>query len=153
VSPAADAGRFGEFGGVYVPETLLTPVLDLAAAYEDARRDPSFQALLESELRDFAGRPTPLLPVPSFARASGLARVLLKREDLLHTGAHKINNAIGQALLARRAGKTRVVAETGATGFIVDAIQVGGTLGIARYVDELNEHTPFKVSLQSKEEP
>ena len=114
MSPVEGAGRFGEFGGIYVPETLLTPVLDLATAYDAARSDPSFRAQLEAELRDFAGRPTPLLPVPSFARACGLTRVLLKREDLLHTGAHKINNAIGQALLARRMGKTRVVAETGA---------------------------------------
>jgi tryptophan synthase beta chain len=107
-------GRFGEFGGTYVPETLLGPVLALAEAYEVARRDPAFQAELESEWRDFAGRPTPLEPAPRFAARAGLARVYLKREDLLHTGAHKINNAIGQALLARRMGKTRLVAETGA---------------------------------------
>jgi tryptophan synthase beta chain len=107
-------GRFGEFGGTYVPETLMTPVLELAAAYESARVDPTFAADLERQLRDFAGRPTPLQPSPRFAEASGLARVYLKREDLLHTGAHKINNAIGQALLARRMGKSRVIAETGA---------------------------------------
>jgi tryptophan synthase beta chain len=113
-SPPARAGRFGEYGGIYVPETLLTPVLELAAAYDAARHDPEFQSLLEAELRDFAGRPTPLLRVDRFAASSGLSRVYLKREDLLHTGAHKINNAIGQALLARRMGKTRVIAETGA---------------------------------------
>ena len=107
-------GRFGEFGGAYVPETLMTPVLELTAAYEQARTDPRFAAELDRELREFAGRPTPLLRVPRFARAAGLSRVYLKREDLLHTGAHKINNAIGQALLARRMGKTRVIAETGA---------------------------------------
>jgi tryptophan synthase beta chain len=108
-------GRFGDFGGIYVPETLLTPVLELAAAYDEARRDPAFAAELDRELRDFAGRPTPLTRVPRFAAACGLGgRIYLKREDLLHTGAHKINNAIGQALLARRMGKTRIIAETGA---------------------------------------
>ena len=111
---APTPGRFGEFGGIYVPETLLTPVLDLAVAYDEARRDPSFAADLDRELREFAGRPTPLLLASRFAEAAGLARVYLKREDLLHTGAHKINNAIGQALLARRMGKSRVIAETGA---------------------------------------
>ena len=107
-------GRFGDFGGIYVPETLLTPVRELAAAYEDARSDSRFRALLDHELEAFAGRPTPLLRADRFAEACGLTRVYLKREDLLHTGAHKINNAVGQALLARRMGKTRVIAETGA---------------------------------------
>jgi len=111
---AAREGRFGAFGGIYVPETLLTPVLELAAAYDEARRDPAFAADLERELREFAGRPTPLTLALRFAAECRLERVYLKREDLLHTGAHKINNAIGQALLARRMGKTRVVAETGA---------------------------------------
>ena len=107
------AGRFGEYGGSYVPETLLGPVLELAAAYNAARKDPAFAALVETEGRDFAGRPTPLLPAPRLGAAAKLSRVYLKREDLLHTGAHKINNAIGQALLAKRMGKTRLVAETG----------------------------------------
>jgi tryptophan synthase beta chain len=111
---AAREGRFGAFGGIYVPETLLTPVLELAAAYDEARRDPTFAAELERELREFAGRPTPLTRARRFATECRLENVYLKREDLLHTGAHKINNAIGQALLARRMGKTRVVAETGA---------------------------------------
>jgi len=111
---SARPGRFGEYGGSYVPETLLGPVLELAAAYDAARSDPSFAALVEGEWRDFAGRPTPLLPAPRLASAAKLSRVYLKREDLLHTGAHKINNAIGQALLAKRMGKTRLVAETGA---------------------------------------
>ncbi|HET9250779.1 MAG TPA: tryptophan synthase subunit beta [Candidatus Eisenbacteria bacterium] len=111
---SAAPGRFGEYGGIYVPETLLTPVLELAAAYEDARGDEGFRSLLDRELSTFAGRPTPLLRAGRFAEACGLARVYLKREDLLHTGAHKINNAVGQALLARRMGKTRVIAETGA---------------------------------------
>jgi tryptophan synthase beta chain len=117
VTPAeasARPGRFGDFGGIYVPETLLTPVRELAAAYEDARADVRFRAILDRELETFAGRPTPLLRADRFAEACGLTRVYLKREDLLHTGAHKINNAVGQALLARRMGKTRVIAETGA---------------------------------------
>jgi len=109
-----ETGRFGEFGGVYVPEILFTPVLELARAYEEARADPAFQAELTRELRSFAGRPTPLTHAPRLGNTLGLARVYLKREDLLHTGAHKINNALGQALLARRMGKTRIVAETGA---------------------------------------
>lgn len=107
-------GRFGAFGGVYVPEILFTPVLELARAYEEARIDPSFQAELARELTTFAGRPTPVTHVARFGEAVGLRQVHLKREDLLHTGAHKINNALGQALLARRMGKTRIVAETGA---------------------------------------
>jgi tryptophan synthase beta chain len=111
---AGGAGRFGEYGGRYVPEILMGAVLELADAYESARRDPEFLARLESELRDFAGRPTPLALAPRLAARARLERLYLKREDLLHTGAHKINNAIGQALLARRMGKKRVVAETGA---------------------------------------
>ena len=107
-------GRFGAYGGIYVPETLFTPVRDLADAYDEARADPEFQNMLARELHDFAGRPTALSRADRFAEACGLSRVYLKREDLLHTGAHKINNAIGQALLARRMGKTRVIAETGA---------------------------------------
>ena len=107
-------GRFGEFGGLYVPETLIGPVLELGRAYDEARSDAAFREELERELREFAGRPTPLAPAPRFGARAGLRRLYLKREDLLHTGAHKINNAIGQALLARRIGKTRLVAETGA---------------------------------------
>jgi len=110
-------GRFGPddaYGGAYVPETLYGPVRDLAEAYESAREDPAFKAALDLELRDFAGRPTPLQLAPRFAAEAGLRRVYLKREDLLHTGAHKINNALGQTLLAKRMGKTRLIAETGA---------------------------------------
>jgi len=124
-------GRFGEFGGLYVPETLLGPVLELAEAYEAARRDPSFQAELGAELRDFAGRPTPLARAPRLAARAQLDRVYLKREDLLHTGAHKINNAIGQALLARRIGKTRVVAETGAGQHGVASATAAARYGLA----------------------
>jgi tryptophan synthase beta chain len=128
---SGNAGRFGEFGGRYVPETLLGPVLELTEAYEAARRDPAFQAELDSELREFAGRPTPLARAPRLAARAHLSRVYLKREDLLHTGAHKINNAIGQALLARRIGKTRLVAETGAGQHGVASATAAARYGLA----------------------
>ena len=124
-------GRFGEFGGRYVPETLLGAVLALAEAYETVRLDAAFSNQLAAELREFAGRPTPLLLASRFAERSGLSRVYLKREDLLHTGAHKINNAIGQALLARRMGKTRLVAETGAGQHGVATATVAARYGLA----------------------
>jgi tryptophan synthase beta chain len=107
-------GYFGGYGGRFVPETLVAPVVALAAAYEQARKDPAFALELERLLRDYVGRPTALYEARRLAGASPGARMFLKREDLAHTGAHKINNAIGQALLASRMGKTRVVAETGA---------------------------------------
>jgi len=109
-----DRGRFGEFGGQYMPETLMPAVAELEAAYDEARADPAFRAELATVLRDWVGRPTPLTDAARLAAEVGLVRVLLKREDLAHTGAHKINSAVGQALLARRMGKHRVVAETGA---------------------------------------
>ncbi|HEY8732030.1 MAG TPA: tryptophan synthase subunit beta [Candidatus Limnocylindria bacterium] len=108
------SGRFGEFGGQYLPETLMPAVGELEAAYRTARADPEFEAELGGLLRDWVGRPTPLTDAKRLAAAVGLRRVLLKREDLAHTGAHKINSAVGQALLAKRMGKQRVVAETGA---------------------------------------
>ncbi|HVR88625.1 MAG TPA: tryptophan synthase subunit beta [Candidatus Limnocylindria bacterium] len=108
------AGRFGEFGGRYLPETLMPAVAELEAAYVAATADASFRSELAALLRDFVGRPTPLTDAQRLANAVGLRRVLLKREDLAHTGAHKINSAVGQALLAKRMGKHRVVAETGA---------------------------------------
>jgi len=107
-------GRFGDFGGQYLPETLMPAVAELEAAYLAARADPRFEAELARLLRDWVGRPTPLTDATRLASAVGLRRVLLKREDLAHTGAHKINSAVGQALLAKRMGKHRVVAETGA---------------------------------------
>ncbi len=107
-------GRFGRFGGRYVPETLVPALEELAAAYESARADPAFGAELDALLRDFVGRPTPLCEAPRLTAHAGGARILLKREDLAHTGAHKVNNTVGQALLARRMGKRRVIAETGA---------------------------------------
>jgi tryptophan synthase beta chain len=107
-------GVFGRFGGQYVPEALVAAIDELAAAYDKARSDEDFAAELNALLADYAGRPTPLTEVPRFAEAVGPARVFLKREDLNHTGSHKLNNALGQALLAKRMGKPRVIAETGA---------------------------------------
>jgi len=109
----AVGGRFGRYGGRYVPETLVAALDELAALYDKARADPSFWAEFDALLRDFAGRPSALSEAPQFSEVVG-ARVLLKREDLVHTGAHKINNTIGQALLALRMGKRRMIAETGA---------------------------------------
>jgi len=107
-------GRFGRFGGRYVPETLVPALEELDAAYRAARADPAFTAELDALLRDFVGRPTPLTEAPRLTAHAGGARIVLKREDLAHTGAHKINNTMGQALLARRMGKRRIIAETGA---------------------------------------
>ncbi len=107
-------GRYGRFGGQYLPETLMPAVHELERAFEDARRDEAFGHELDRILREWVGRPTPLTDASRLAAAVGLRRVMLKREDLAHTGAHKINNAVGQALLAKRMGKTRIVAETGA---------------------------------------
>jgi tryptophan synthase beta subunit len=108
------SGRYGEFGGMYMPELLMQPVNELIAAWNDASNDPGFRADLRSILKDYAGRPTPLTEVRSFSAKVGAPRIFLKREDLLHTGAHKLNNALGQCLLARSMGKIRVIAETGA---------------------------------------
>ncbi len=107
-------GRYGEFGGQYLPETLMPAVAELEEAWLEARADSAFNEELARVLRDWVGRPTPLTDAPRLAQAVGLRRVLLKREDLAHTGAHKINSAVGQALLAKRMGKQRIVAETGA---------------------------------------
>jgi tryptophan synthase beta chain len=110
----ARPGRYGEFGGQYLPETLMPAAAELEAAWLEARADSAFNQELGRVLRDWVGRPTPLTDAPRLAQAVGLRRVLLKREDLAHTGAHKINSAVGQALLAKRMGKQRIVAETGA---------------------------------------
>ena len=111
---AAKTGRFGAYGGRYVPETLMAALEELEVAYEAAKQDPAFHSELNSLLADFAGRPTPLFYASRLTEKLGGAKIYLKREDLLHTGAHKINNAIGQGLLARRMGKKRIIAETGA---------------------------------------
>src|SRR6266700_981980 len=108
------AGRFGVYGGRYVPETLVSALEELERAYEKAKRDRKFQARLDELLRSYAGRPTPLFLAQRLSRKLGGARIYLKHEDLLHTGAHKINNCLGQALLAERMGKRRIIAETGA---------------------------------------
>jgi tryptophan synthase beta chain len=108
------AGRFGAYGGRYVPETLMAALQELEHAYAEAQANPLFRAELDSLLADYAGRPTPLYLAARLTRQLGGAKIYLKREDLLHTGAHKINNCLGQGLLARRMGKRRVIAETGA---------------------------------------
>ena len=111
---ASPRGRYGAFGGQYVPETLMAPLEELEVAYDAAKADPSFQNRLGALLRNFAGRPTPLFRAERLTRHLGGPTIYLKREDLLHTGAHKINNCIGQGLLCQRMAKKRVVAETGA---------------------------------------
>jgi tryptophan synthase beta chain len=107
-------GRFGVYGGRYVPETLMAALLELDAAYAAAQKDEAFHAELDGLLKNYVGRPTPLYYAKRLSESLGGAKIYLKREDLLHTGAHKINNALGQALLARRMGKNRIIAETGA---------------------------------------
>jgi len=111
---ASTPGRFGVYGGRYVPETLMAALLELDAAYAEAQADAAFHAELDGLLKDYVGRPTPLYFAKRLTETLGGAKIYLKREDLLHTGAHKINNALGQALLARRMGKHRIIAETGA---------------------------------------
>ncbi len=108
------SGHFGEYGGIYMPETLMPAVEELAAAYDRLKDDPAFNQELDALLRDYVGRPTPLYFAARLTAAAGGAKIYLKREDLAHTGAHKINNALGQGLLARAMGKPRIVAETGA---------------------------------------
>ncbi len=123
-------GRFGPYGGRYVPETLMAPLEELEGAYAEACADKSFRSELESLLRDFAGRPTPLQFAERLTRNLGGPRVYLKREDLLHTGAHKINNCLGQGLLAVRMDKKRVIAETGAGQHGVATATVAARLGL-----------------------
>jgi tryptophan synthase beta chain len=127
-------GYFGEFGGRFVPETLVEPVEQLERAYLEVRDDPSFQAELGRLLKHFVGRPTPLYEAARLTAAYGGARIFLKREDLTHTGAHKINNALGQALLARRMGKRRIVAETGAGQHGVATATACALLGLECHV-------------------
>ena len=123
-------GRFGPYGGRYVPETLVVPLFELEHAYASAKADPAFQSQLESLLKSFAGRPTPLQFASRLTAHLGGPRIYLKREDLLHTGAHKINNALGQGLLAARMGKPRIVAETGAGQHGVASATVAAHLGL-----------------------
>jgi tryptophan synthase beta chain len=123
-------GRFGEFGGRFVPETLMHPVEELEKAYAAARADEKFQGELRRLLKHFAGRPTPLFHARRLSERLGGAQIYLKREDLLHTGAHKINNCLGQGLLAQRMGKTRLIAETGAGQHGVATAAVAALLGM-----------------------
>jgi tryptophan synthase beta chain len=129
-SLAFTPGRFGPYGGRYVPETLMVPLFELERAYEMAKSDVSFQARLSDLLKNFAGRPTPLQFAERLTSKLGGPRIYLKREDLLHTGAHKINNAIGQGLLAVKMGKPRIVAETGAGQHGVASATVAAHLGL-----------------------
>ena len=122
-------GRFGEFGGMFVPETLMGAVHELEAEYRAAKADAAFQARLESLARDYVGRPTKLYYAENLTRELGGARIFIKREDLAHTGAHKINNALGQGLLAERMGKRRIIAETGAGQHGVATATVCSMLG------------------------
>ncbi|MFH1066322.1 MAG: tryptophan synthase subunit beta [bacterium] len=124
------AGYFGPYGGMYVPETLMAPLEELIAEYEKARQDPAFTEELNALLRDFAGRPTPLYFAERLTQHCGGAQIYLKREDLLHTGAHKINNCLGQILLAKRMNKKRVIAETGAGQHGVGTAAVAARFGM-----------------------
>ncbi|HUL35136.1 MAG TPA: tryptophan synthase subunit beta [Candidatus Eisenbacteria bacterium] len=128
--PAAVPGRFGPYGGRYVPETLMVPLYELERVYEQAKSESAFQAEFASLLKNFAGRPTPLQFAARLTAKFGGPRIYLKREDLLHTGAHKINNAIGQGLLAVRMGKPRIIAETGAGQHGVASATVAAQLGL-----------------------
>ncbi|WP_353072752.1 tryptophan synthase subunit beta [Tunturiibacter gelidiferens] len=130
VTTAAVAGRFGAYGGRYVPETLMAALEELEQAYALAQSDPEFQAELDDLLHNYCGRPTPLYFAKRLTGQLGGAKIYLKREDLLHTGAHKINNALGQGLLARRMGKQRIIAETGAGQHGVATATVCALLGL-----------------------
>jgi tryptophan synthase beta chain len=123
-------GHFGPYGGRFVPETLMYPLQQLEAQYHQAQRDPEFQREFDYYLREFCGRPTPLYFAERLTRHLDGAKIYLKREDLLHTGAHKINNCIGQILLARRMGKTRIIAETGAGQHGVATATVAAMFGL-----------------------
>ncbi|MCY4013499.1 MAG: tryptophan synthase subunit beta [Gammaproteobacteria bacterium] len=125
-----ERGRFGDFGGRFVAETLMHALDELTRLYETVSADPGFQATLEAELKSFVGRPTPLYRADRLTAHAGGARIYLKREDLNHTGAHKINNTVGQAMLAERMGKTRIIAETGAGQHGVATATVAARLGL-----------------------
>src|SRR5712692_4147272 len=125
-----ERGHFGKYGGIFVAETLMQPLTELREAYTRYADDPAFNDELERDLRLFVGRPSPLYPARRLSRKFGGARIYLKREDLNHTGAHKINNTVGQALLAKRMGKTRIIAETGAGQHGVAAATVAARYGM-----------------------
>src|SRR5262249_41219934 len=123
-------GHFGPYGGRFVPETLMQPLQELEDEYHRAQTDPDFQREFEYYLKEFCGRPTPLYFAERLTKELGGAKIYLKREDLLHTGAHKINNCIGQILLARRMGKMRIIAETGAGQHGVATATVAAMFGL-----------------------
>src|SRR5260370_27407623 len=123
-------GHFGPYGGRFVPEVLMAPLEQLEQAYLEARHDPAFQNELKDLLANYAGRPTPLYHAKRLSETLGGAKIYIKREDLLHTGAHKINNCLGQALLARRMGKQRIIAETGAGQHGVETATVCALIGL-----------------------
>ncbi|WP_294946803.1 tryptophan synthase subunit beta [Sulfurivirga sp.] len=123
-------GHFGPYGGIFAPETLMAALEELKQQYHTLKRDPQFWAELDADLRDYVGRPSPLYFAERLTEAWGGAKIYLKREDLNHTGAHKVNNTIGQALLARRLGKTRIIAETGAGQHGVASATVAARLGL-----------------------
>jgi len=125
-----DDAHIGRFGGIFVPETLMAPLQEVAAAYEEARRDASFRSELQQMLRDYVGRPTPIYHCRRLTKHCGGARIYLKREDLCHTGSHKLNNALGQALLARRMGRAKLMAETGAGQHGVATATVAALFGM-----------------------
>ncbi len=125
-----EKGHFGPYGGVFIAETLMGPVAALREAYERYLKDPEFLAELDADLRHYVGRPSPLYFAERWSKQLGGARVFLKREDLNHTGAHKVNNTVGQALLAKRMGKTRIIAETGAGQHGVATATVAARLGL-----------------------
>ncbi|SDJ49021.1 tryptophan synthase subunit beta [Salimicrobium halophilum] len=124
-------GRYGDFGGKYVPETLMAPLEELESALDEAMQDEDFLKQYNEELKEYAGRPTPLTYADKLTKELGGAEIYLKREDLLHTGAHKLNNAIGQALLAKRMGKDKIIAETGAGQHGVASATVAAKLGLS----------------------
>jgi tryptophan synthase beta chain len=125
-----EAGHFGPYGGMFVAETLMEPLEELRAAYEKYLQDPTFLAELDADFKNYVGRPSPIYHAERLSRELGGAQIYLKREDLNHTGAHKINNTIGQALLAKRMGKTRIIAETGAGQHGVASATVAARLGL-----------------------
>ena len=124
------AGHFGPYGGIFVAETLMEPLDELRVAYEKYLQDPTFLAELDADLQNYVGRPSPIYHAERLSRELGGAQIYLKREDLNHTGAHKINNTIGQALLAKRMGKTRIIAESGAGQHGVASATVAARLGL-----------------------
>src|SRR5215470_12405207 len=128
--PASVPGRFGPYGGRYVPETLMVPLLELECVYEQAKSDAAFQAEFNDLLKNFAGRPSPLQFAERLTKHLNGPRIYLKREDLLHTGAHKINNAVGQGLLAVKMNKPRIIAETGAGQHGVASATIAAHLGL-----------------------